>query len=605
MRLRSITLANFKSFADEAEIPIDRITCIIGPNGAGKSNAIYGLERVAAILSGEDYRPKKSDYFDDNGAVEMRLSATIELSDDEQKTLLDRPKMEPDKALNEKLVGSPLFRRVKYAVSFQNDPEQKQEEVWLSDANGDLQLFIRARARKNKCDVHHRNIEEVDMKNLNRTPLSPRDQHGPLGMSELFGMLGHPLFDSMQETFAGIRIIPTDRAVLPSVPARQSDDVGRNGRNLPNEIYNLLRARQGEFDSLMSLVTHDDPRGVEPRPSGTDLILVAREDGLTRNTPHAELGTGQIQTLVLGIQMFGGSGAVFVVKEPELHLHAERQRQVLRLIRDRNREDGTQFVIETHSPAFLGAGPGERVILVTKDRGRSKTAEIGPDNVDLIRREMGITYTDALSPANILFAEGPSDIAAFGPFLGAVAPGHAISTMVYSLDGAHNTKNLGMLIRYLKTEGRRMFVILDENDRAKRQVEELERGGLLDGNYHFLDKDLEDEFDSGVVAKAACEMAAEAGHSLALTAADLDKSRARRKGMATALKNAWERGKCGPFSKVKLAEHMVRLSGNKVPPGIREALVAAVAHFEEDAGDDAVRVASREIDADEGSDNKT
>ena len=131
MRLRSITLANFKSFADEAEIPIDRITCIIGPNGAGKSNAIYGLERAAAILSGKGYRPKKSDYFDDNDAEEMRLSATIELSDDEQKTLLDRPKMEPVKALNKKLVGGPLFRHVKYAVSFRNDPEQKQEEVWL------------------------------------------------------------------------------------------------------------------------------------------------------------------------------------------------------------------------------------------------------------------------------------------------------------------------------------------------------------------------------------------------------------------------------------------------------------------------------------------
>ena len=174
MRLRSITLANFKSLADEAEIPIDRITCIIGPNGAGKSNAIYGLERVASILSGEDYRPKKSDYFDDNGAVEMRLSATIELSDDEQKTLLDRPKMEPDKALNEKLVGSPLFRRVKYAVSFQNDPEQKQEEVWL-------------RCKRRPPAVHPRPYEEEQMRRSSQehrrgrhekpkshTPLTPR-----------------------------------------------------------------------------------------------------------------------------------------------------------------------------------------------------------------------------------------------------------------------------------------------------------------------------------------------------------------------------------------------------------------------------------------------
>ena len=48
--------ANFKSFADEAEMPLGRITCIIGPNGPCKPNAIYCLEKTGAVLSGENYR---------------------------------------------------------------------------------------------------------------------------------------------------------------------------------------------------------------------------------------------------------------------------------------------------------------------------------------------------------------------------------------------------------------------------------------------------------------------------------------------------------------------------------------------------------------------
>ena len=393
-------------------------------------------------------------------------------------------------------------------------------------------------------------------------------------------MADHALFAAAQKMFAEMKVIPADRAIPPRVPARQSDGLSADGRNLPNALNDLRRADQAEFDKRMASITHNDPLGVEPRTVGTDLMLEAREEGISRNTPHTDLGTGQIQTLILGLHVFGGSSAVFVVKEPELHLHAERQKQILRQIRGRSAKDGTQFIIETHSPVFLGAGPGERVVLVTKDAGQSSITEIGPDNVGLIRRELGITHADALSPPNILFAEGRSDLVAFGPFLKAVAPEHALSTMIYSLDGAHNTKNLKMLIKYLKAEDRRMFVILDEDDEAKRQVEELEGFELLDGNYHFLEKNLEDEFSSDLIVKAASEIATEAGCDFALTAGKLDALRKCEKDAATALKNAWNESECGPLTKVELAERMVRLSGGVAPPGIRKALQAAAAHFE-------------------------
>lgn len=129
MRLRGITLANFKSFAGEVEIPLDKITCLIGRNGAGKSNVLYGLERIATVLLGGNYRPEKADYFNDNDGAEMRLGVTFELFDAEQKALLDRPKTKSVAYLHRDLVGSPLFRRAKYTVSFRNSPEQSREEI--------------------------------------------------------------------------------------------------------------------------------------------------------------------------------------------------------------------------------------------------------------------------------------------------------------------------------------------------------------------------------------------------------------------------------------------------------------------------------------------
>ena len=601
MRLRGITLANFKSFAGEAEIPIGEITSIVGPNGAGKSNILDAIEKIAAMLQRGKHMPWLAEFFDENDESPMQLGATFELSNDEQHKLLKHCASPEGNASGEPGPDAP-FRFVKYVATIDLDAHLK-DEIWMSTGGASrLEQFAYASRSGNKFTLGSRDIKRAAAKGAPLPPMRSRARDGPIHPADLFGLVDSSLFTRMVRMLGSIKFIGTDRKIPPAVPVHESGGVLTTGQNLPSELNDLPRHMQDQFDGYMRPVTHGDPRRVEPRTVGSDLTLEVRERGLSRRARHTDLGSGQHQTLILGWQMFIQEGNVILIKEPELHLHAERQKQMLRLIRDKNKEDGTQFVIETHSPAFLGSKPGERVILVTKDKGRSSIAEIGPDNVGLIRREMGITHADALSPTNILFVEGPSDIAAFGPFLKAVSPEHAMSTMIYSLGGAHNAINLKMLIKYLEADGRRLFAILDENGEARRQVAELEKARLLDANFLFLAKNLEDEFDSALVAEAAREMAAEAGCTLALTAGELDELRKRGKDVATALKNAWGKGKCGPFSKVRLAEHMVRLSGDKVPPGIQEALVAAVDHFEEGAGDDDGKVVSRDIGADGGGD---
>ena len=544
MRLRGITLANFKSFADKAEIPIGQITSLVGPNGAGKSNAIHGLQKIAAILSGGEYVPDRADYFDDNDGAEMRLGATLELSDAERRALAD---------------GVP-FRLVRYEAVFKDDDVQRQE-IWLAPGDGTFRTFARATLKGGRYDVVHR---RAGAKRLDRTTIPRTASLRRCGQSyaaEIFGLIGGLLFPTVQGLFFGMRFVPAGRAMPDMMPAHQSDGFFPNGQNLLNELNVLCRAEQTEFNKRMASVTHGDPSGVEPRPVGSDLVLEERERGLSRRSVHTDLGSGQRQTLIFGWQLFSGSGTIVAVKEPELHLHAERQKQVLGPIRDKAAKDDVQFVVETHLPVVLWARPSQRVVLVTKDAGRSRATEIGAENVGLIQRELGITHADALSPANILFVEGRSDLVAFGPFLKVVAPEHILSATVYSLDGAHNTKNFKMLIKYLKAVGRRMLAILDENGEARHQIKELKDGGLLNGNPHFLEKSLEDEFDSGLVAEAARETATEARCALALTAGELDASRKRGGNVVATLKDARDESRCGLLAKVRLAERMVQLSG--------------------------------------------
>ena len=593
MRLRGITLANFRSFAGETEIPLGRITCLVGPNGAGKSNILDGMQKISAILSGANYLPDSTDYFDDNDKTEMRLGATFELSDSAQGALLDRPKIKSGAALRSDLVGEPLFRFVRYTVAFKDGAMQKQE-ICLSDADNKLQPFVITILKGKRCDIDLRSIEAVNLRNLALPDIvSYRMQEEQQPTTKyLFGKLDHSLSAAVQSLFSAVRIVPVDRTIPATVPAHQSGDLSPDGQNLPNELNDLRRVEQYKFDELMASTTHNDPLGIEPRTVGSDLVLEAREKGLSRKTIHTDLGSGQIQTMILGWLAFRQWGTIIVVKEPEMHLHAERQKQILRLIRDRSAKDGTQFIIETHSPVFLGAGQDESGVLVTKDACRSHAAEIGPENVDIIRHELGITHADALDPTNILFVEGLSDRVVFNALLRAVSPEHAFSTMIYSLHGALKTINLGALIRYLEADGRRMFIILDADDEARRQVGELETGGLLAANYYFLAKNLEDEFDSDLVVKAASKMAAATGADFSLNAGELEDRRQKGDDVIAVVDEHWTRSARTRLHKVELAKYMVDLLDGEIPRGIRDALEAAVAHFEKGDGSD-IRASGR------------
>ena len=580
MKLSSIYLKNFRSFGGESgggtEIPLARINYLIGPNGAGKSNLLDGLEKVSTILGGGEYEPGPADYFNNDTDLAMQLGATIELSMEERLHLLIQLNMEPLAVEMDDLHNLPILRLLRYYVTFVNG--KKQDERVLATIDDKSFHTLSLAYKKGGSSVSNtRNLKMIDLHNISLSKVYQNTQRGFPHTNDVIEQVDATLPEMIRAHFSGLRNLNIDRKIADSVPPRESAGLSTDGRTLPTELAGLNRDEQIKFDEYMKQITHGDPESVEPRMRGSAFVLETKETGLARRGTHADLGSGQEQSLILGWHLRNPPNSIFIVKEPELHLHPERQKQILRQIKQSDSD--LQFVIETHSSVFMGAGRDERVILVTKDAGRSSATKIPPDNVGLIRRELGITYADAIRPANILFAEGLSDLAVFEPLLRAVAPEHAVSTMIYTLHGAHNTKNLKMLIRYLEADGRRVFVILDEDDEARSQVKELEDADLLDGNYHFLARSLEDEFDSSMVVRAAGEMAAEAGGSLSLTADELDGLREKGESVAAALKKRWNEGRCGVFSKVILAERIVELLGNDIPPGIEAALRAAVAHF--------------------------
>lgn len=572
MRLHSISLENFKSFRDEAAIPLSQITCLIGPNGAGKSNILHGLNALSAIIRENDYTPEAGDYFNSDTTQEMKLTAVMELSDDERHMMASRIRNQSS-ALSSGDLPKWLFKRLKYEASFSDASEARKVSLtFMDDA---YHTFASVRRDGDKYTAKRRSVNMIHMIGKTLPELQSHDSRST-SKTVLLAQIDAQLVSRISEVFSGIMHTTTQRGIPTSTDVHESHGITPDGSDILNELNTLPREKQLEFDRFLSAITDRSISSIEPTVRGSKLVLEAVERGLDRKTPHTDFGSGQEQLVLLALQLFTMRGTLFMLSEPELHLHAKAQKR----IREGLTVAGSrlQIVMETHSPIFLGTDEGEGVLLITKDGGHSHVTPIGPGNMDVIRHELGVAHGDSLYHENILFVEGDSEHAAFPAFMSALGHYLAPRTTVFNLGGVGRIKHLPLLLRYFKADGRRVFVILDDNDAARAHTKNLKDGGL-DKNFIILEKNFEDAFASATIMDAVTKMAAQHGCKFSLTATDLDAERAKGRRVDAILQEHWRKETGHGFNKVDLAKLLAGLPKGDIPDEIKSALQAAADHF--------------------------
>ena len=580
MILRAIRLKNFRSVGGGTgagiEVPLARINYLIGPNGAGKSNILAGLERIAEILTGRSYEPGQSDYFDRDASHEMELGATFELSDDERLQLLPAPAGTSAATSTEELSLHPVLRLVRYSVVFSSGKKQA-EKISATVKDMSFHTLSEARRQGGRYIVEHMDLKAINLKDM--SPPEPAvTEHSQFPSTQTFiKEFNASLWNTINQHFAGLRVLGTNRKIADAVPAREATDVSLDGSSLPAEMSGLGRNGQAAFDEYMGRITHGDPERIEPRLRGDHIVLETNEAGLARPGSHADLGSGQEQSLILAWQLRNAPPSIFIIREPELHLHAERQKQIRGVIRRADR--GLQFVIETHSPVFLGTAEDENVLLATKSNGHTAVSKIAPENMNLIREELGISHADALYNTRVLFVEGESEFIAFPMLWKTLYQDSQPAPSFFSLGGSGNTKHLQLLLEYLRADDRHFFAILDQHNDARAHIRALQRDKLLGtNNCHFLAKSFEDEFTSAQLAGTIKKMTADEKTKLTIDPKYLDTAR-KKESAADILKRVWAVTEDSKFRKAQLARLLGRLPRNEIPPGIIEAFGLAANHF--------------------------
>lgn len=84
--------------------------------------------------------------------------------------------------------------------------------------------------------------------------------------------------------------------------------------------------------------------------------IVLKKDERTFDITSASSGEKEILNFVFGVFALNVRNGLVTVDEPELHLHPKWQRMLYGVFEELNRVTGNQFILATHSPAFITPG---------------------------------------------------------------------------------------------------------------------------------------------------------------------------------------------------------------------------------------------------------
>lgn len=178
LRLRSISLQNFRSFKDTVKISdLKRVNVLVGPNKAGKSNVFEALSLLKSLANDDaNSRRNLDDYrFDHAKQNKIVIEIEIELSPSEQLQvveLLGRSNLFD----NLDFENSKLFKHLKYHLEIGDISELgrcslniTKEEFFVSDNDDNYILLIYHKIANGSANQYYVDLKEasqIDLGNM-------------------------------------------------------------------------------------------------------------------------------------------------------------------------------------------------------------------------------------------------------------------------------------------------------------------------------------------------------------------------------------------------------------------------------------------------------
>lgn len=564
VELVSVSFENFKSFKDRVDLDLKRINYLIGANGAGKSNVFAGMLLISNTFRGNG-ELKPGDYFDRITDRFAKFSFKAELSKDERQELVKRMRDYQDSRVD--FSTNRIFQFLKCDMEFK--PDQTNLRIQMSDDSGTLRVVQESSSANRAAELRVFDISNASLESMHNPNLSERTVHGMRNI-DLINIFDASVSNAIMSMF-NLRLITEHRRFGKSMTSQEDNNVLSDGRNLPSRLGTMRnkRSKMEEFEKTVKGLSSGEIIQVNTSLTGQNVSIELQELGRANPTLHDEISIGQHQQLILPDIIKECEEKIIMVEEPELHLHAGAQKKLLALVREIKDK---QLIIATHSPIFVNSSDAESTFLVAKYNGKSEIVPIRESDLGQIRTCMGLTQADVLGSEYLCCVEGKSENIIMPALARKLGYNTSLAPWTLDIKGQGNTKYLGPLVRHLAMSGMGFFVLLDENRDAHKHVNRLLKDGTIsEGQYHFLDRNVEDLFSSDMLLKHTRRLAKEKGVTIDLSLEDLDEGR-KDASVIDVLEKGWQKRFGEPYPKTDLATCLACDSAD-VPPEAKKIIL--------------------------------
>jgi putative ATP-dependent endonuclease of the OLD family len=401
MYLSTLTIENFRCIGPGAERMEVRftpsLTAIVGANDAGKTAVIDAL-RFALGTSDQD---------------RQRLDETDFYGEEKEITIV---------CLFENLTERDLRSFAEY-LTYGEKPGDKPTLYlnWLAENSGETRKgrpYYRIEVRSGK-DAAGPVIAQEARLLLQATYLRPlRDAEEALSAGR-----GSRLAQVLRQSALVKTGSHTHDAAIP-LKDQQLSILG-----IAKLVSDLLGTQTGVADTrnkinatLEKLALHGDKLSSAIRVSGAMASDDARLRELLEKLDLQLDGAGKMglgsdnllfmacELLLLAQEEIGNK--LLLIEEPEAHLHAQRQLQVMKSLQERAQAEGIQVIVTTHSPNLASAISLENMVMVRRRRAFSLASgetELEGSDRGFLERFLDVTKANLFFAYGVMIVEGDAE----------------------------------------------------------------------------------------------------------------------------------------------------------------------------------------------------